>query len=146
MEVSATETKQFCQDLEMYAMDVTENNPCPECNTESEDPRCPRQVKLQGLNTIAARAFEISKQRGQNPDDVFKHMAGEVIEAQQARQIYLTHLWNPISLEKLENEYADELADVIICALSAAARSELDIEAALARKMKCNEQRAKEGK
>lgn len=136
-------TRPFCQDLEMYAMDVIEDKPCPTCEKKSEDPRCPHLLTPKGLNKLAAKAFEISIKRNQKPDDVFKHMAGEVIEAQEARQDMYAHIWEPV---QYEIAYADELADVIICALSAAGRNEIDIEAAITRKMMRNEQRAKEGK
>lgn len=138
--------KEFCQDQEMYAMDITDDKPCDQCSTQSEDPRCPNQNQVTGLNKMAARAYEISKLRHQDPVLVFKHMAGEVLEAQEARLQYLAHIWRGEDIAAYEQEYADELADVIICALSAAARSELDIEAALERKMMRNEQRAKDGK
>lgn len=140
--------KPFCSDLEMYAMDIVDDKPCDECNSQSEDPRCPHQDSCTGLNKLALKSYAISKARGQDPDNVFKHMAGEVLEAQEAKQRYLAQIWEPkpAKLLQAEMEYADELADVIICALSAAARSSLDIEAAIIRKIHINAQRAADGK
>lgn len=135
--------KSICSDLELYLMDVTESNPCPECTGQSEDPRCAHYITCEGLNELSKKAFEISLLRHQDPDKVFKHMAGEVIEANEAS---LLHLADPTNANHTRQMLADELADVIICALSAAAKYKLNIEGAIARKMKRNQERIGETK
>lgn len=135
--------KQLCSDLELYLMDVTDSNPCPECTGQSEDPRCTHYITCEGLNELAKKAFEISLLRHQDPQDVFKHMAGEVIEANEASMM---HLADPSNANHTRQLLADELADVIICALSASCRFKLNIEAAIARKMKRNQERIGEDK
>ena len=81
------------------------------------------------LNEAAENAYKSVLQRQHNGADVkvaeiLKHCAGEVIEAHE------------------ESKYAEELADVIICALIAAKRDGIDIERAVSLKMQINAQRA----
>lgn len=79
------------------------------------------------LNFMSKTACIIAKARGQT-GNVFKHMAGEVIEAQEA-------------LYSEPDELANELADVIICCLSAAGHYGLNIEKAIEYKMEQNVKR-----
>ena len=98
------------------------------------------------LNEASQWAFETSKKRNQYKDDgtdvmrCLKHCAGEVIEAMDAygswcNEDYLT----------TKEDFADELADVIICILSVSGSEGIDIEQAISRKMLINEGRAKNG-
>lgn len=92
------------------------------------------------LNEAAEKAYMTALRRQKNGgsvaiNEILKHCAGEVIEAQEARTL--------LNVDMLDVElYADELADVIICALIAAAADGINIEAAIANKMQRNEQRA----
>ena len=92
------------------------------------------------LNEAAENAYKSALQRQHNGADVkvaeiLKHCAGEVIEAQEA-----FIMWKYEAHE--ESKYAEELADVIICALIAAKRDGIDIEKAVNEKMQKNAQRA----
>lgn len=81
------------------------------------------------LNTIAKQALTIARARGFADKDVLKHLAGEVIEASEA-----------YTNRNIEN-YSHELADVIICALSASAQLDIDIEKAIEEKLFMNAKR-----
>lgn len=83
---------------------------------------------MMDLNFMSKTADVIAKARSQSPSAVFKHMAGEVIEAQEA-------------LYSEPDELANELADVIICCLSAAGHYGLNIEKAIEYKMEQNVKR-----
>ncbi|MCM1321600.1 MAG: hypothetical protein NC041_07000 [Bacteroides sp.] len=80
---------------------------------------------------------------------MLKHCSGEVVEAMQA---FTDCYWNCCNFfsrtddEKKEFKirFADELADVIICALIAAEREDVDIEAALLRVQEKNAMRAEQ--
>lgn len=93
------------------------------------------------LNEAADKAYETALARINNGSDacaikdILKHCAGEVIEAQTA---YL------IDMEKNCNyqNYAYELAEIIICVLIAARRDYINIEKAVKEKMQINEKRA----
>ena len=92
------------------------------------------------LNEAAENAYKSALQRQHNGADVkvaeiLKHCAGEVIEAQEAFILWKYDAHDPV-------KYAEELADVIICALIAAGRDEIDIEKAVNKKMQKNAQRA----
>lgn len=92
------------------------------------------------LNEAAENAYKSALQRQHNGADVkvaeiLKHCAGEVIEAQEAFILCKYDAHDPV-------KYAEELADVIICALIAAGRDEIDIEKAVNEKMQINAQRA----
>ena len=92
------------------------------------------------LNEAAENCYKSALQRQHNGADVkvaeiLKHCAGEVIEAQEA-----FIMWKYEAHE--ESKYAEELADVIICALIAAKRDGIDIERAVNLKMQINAQRA----
>lgn len=91
------------------------------------------------LNEVSQWAFEISKKRNQYKGDgndtirALKHCACEVVEAVDAYDC----------LRNTREEFANELADVIICILSISGAERIDIEQAISRKMLINEGRAK---
>ena len=96
------------------------------------------------LNEAAENSYKTALQRQHNGAyngadvkvaEILKHCAGEVIEAQEAFM-----KWKYEAHE--ESKYAEELADVIICALIAAGRDKIDIERAVSLKMQINAQRA----
>lgn len=92
------------------------------------------------LNEIAQKAYTVSIKRQKNGaainiDRILNHCAGEVLEAQEAFTLWKTE-------EKDAADYAEELADVILCALIASARSGLDINSAVETKLKKIELRA----
>lgn len=87
------------------------------------------------LNELAKQSLTIARARGLKDADVLKHLAGEVLEAQDA--FTSTALAHPDSIDC----YAYELADVIICALSASAQYHIDIERAIENKLTQNAKR-----
>lgn len=92
------------------------------------------------LNEIAKNAYETALKRQNNGaevkiKDILKHCAGEVIEAQEA---FIMWKYEAHPAER----YGEELADVIICELIAAARDKIDIEKAVSDKLKKNAERA----
>jgi NTP pyrophosphatase (non-canonical NTP hydrolase) len=96
------------------------------------------------LNEASLNALFIARVREENGADVklgdiFKHMAGEVVEASDARACWEC---NGRISQELKSAYAEELADVLICVLIAAKRDEIDIESAVNLKMQKNAQRA----
>lgn len=104
------------------------------------------------LNELARKCKEISDARQKNGgvgNDPLKHCAGEVVEAVEAREyLNIIRRFDTVALsEKTTQEiakadYAEELADVIICPLIAAADDGIDIESAVLNKIKKNEARA----
>ena len=97
------------------------------------------------LNEIAENAHKTALTRELNGGDVkirsiLKHTATEVIEAAEARALWILNGGDNFSDE--HDMYAEELADVIICALIAAYNDNIDIEAAINYKMQKNAQRA----
>lgn len=92
------------------------------------------------LNDAAENAYKTAIQRQKNGasvsiTDVLKHAAGEIMEAQEA-YIYFRYE------DDKATQYAEELADVILCILIAARRDGIDIEKAVSEKMRINAQRA----
>lgn len=92
------------------------------------------------LNAVAENAYKTALTRQQNGGnvkvaDILKHCAGEVIEAQEAFILWKYDAHDPA-------KYAEELADVIICALIAAGRDDIDIEKAVNNKIEKNAERA----
>lgn len=92
------------------------------------------------LNAVAENAYKTALTRQQNGGnvkvaDILKHCAGEVIEAQEAFILWKYDSHDPA-------KYAEELADVIICALIAAGRDDIDIEKAVNDKLQKNAERA----
>ena len=96
------------------------------------------------LNELARESQEIAKKRaehGLKSDTLtcLKHCAGEVVEANKAYNDW-TFLDTP--KDDMKKAYAEELADVIICILIAAANDNLDIEMAISEKVMKNRLRA----
>jgi NTP pyrophosphatase (non-canonical NTP hydrolase) len=96
------------------------------------------------LNEIAENAHRTAITRERNGGavkirDILKHTAGEVVEAAQAREA-----WASVDyIDGIDKEdYAEELADVVICVLIAAYDDNIDIEQAINSKMQKNAQRA----
>ncbi len=103
------------------------------------------------LNELAKQSQEIAKKRAEHGLDAdttgcLKHCAGEVIEALDAFDEWQTDLKlgndYPDWYVDYKKEYAGELADIIICALIAAANSNIDIEQALKDCIEKNRKRA----
>ena len=99
------------------------------------------------LNNMAREALETAKKRerkGQLKSDtmsILKHCAGEVVEAAMSYTMCLESQ-GECEYESLQRDFAYELADVITCALIAAAEEDVDIEAALLRVQEKNARRA----
>ena len=97
------------------------------------------------LNGMAESALETAKMRekkGQLKSDavsILKHCAGEVCEAVEAYSICYRFRG-----KIYEEQFADEVADIITCALIAAAQEDIDIEAALLRVQEKNARRAEQ--
>lgn len=91
------------------------------------------------VNELSKLCYEIALKRQNNGGakvaDILKHLAGEVVEAQEAFILWKYDAHDP-------NKYAEELADVIFCALIAAGRDEIDIKKAIADKLEKNKKRA----
>ena len=98
------------------------------------------------LNEHAQKAQEIAfnrwKKKGvdYHTPAILKHCAGEVCEAVEAYNQYLYEY-----IESNRNKLAAELADIITCALIAAANEDIDIEKALQECQQKNEARVMEG-
>ena len=98
------------------------------------------------LNEHAQKAQEIAFNRWKTEDvdyhtpAILKHCAGEVCEAVEAYNQYLYEY-----IESNRNKLAAELADIITCALIAAANEDIDIEKALQECQQKNEARVMEG-
>lgn len=97
------------------------------------------------LNEAAENAHRTAITRERNGGavkirDILKHCAGEVIEAVEARRVWIDGGADRDSAE--HDGYEEELADVIICALIAAYEDGVDIEKAVSDKLKINAQRA----
>jgi NTP pyrophosphatase (non-canonical NTP hydrolase) len=96
------------------------------------------------LNEIAENAHRTAITRERNGGavkirDILKHTAGEVVEAAQAREAWASVEY----IDGIDKEnYAEELADVLICVLIAAYEDNIDIESAVNLKMQKNAQRA----
>ena len=98
------------------------------------------------LNEHAKKAQEIAFNRWKKKDvdyhtpAILKHCAGEVCEAVEAYSDYLYE-----NSQSHRNKLAAELADIITCALIAAANEDIEIEKALQDCLKKNEARVTEG-
>lgn len=91
------------------------------------------------INDLAKQAHTLSERRGYRTDvfSCLKHCAGEVTEAVEANTVY-----NKTGEKADQNHLAEELADIIICALTASAHEEIDIERAINESMLKNARRA----
>ena len=98
------------------------------------------------LNEHAQKAQEIAFNRWRktyvdyHTPAILKHCAGEVCEAVESYNQYLYEY-----IESNRNKLAAELADIITCALIAAANEDIDIEKALQECQQKNEARVMEG-
>ena len=91
------------------------------------------------LNDLAEQAHTLSERRGYKTDvfSCLKHCSGEVTEAVEANTVY-----NRTGEKADQIHLAEELADIIICALTASAEEEIDIENAINEAMLKNARRA----
>lgn len=91
------------------------------------------------INDLAEQAHTLTQRRGYKTDvfSCLKHCAGEVTEAVEANTVY-----NKTGEKADQNHLAEELADIIICALTASAEEEIDIERAVNEAMLKNARRA----
>ena len=91
------------------------------------------------INDLAKQAHTLTERRGYKTDvfSCLKHCSGEVTEAVEANTIY-----NKTGEKADQNHLAEELADIIICALTASAEEEIDIERAVNEAMLKNARRA----
>ena len=91
------------------------------------------------LNDFAEQARMIADMRGFKTDvfSTLKHCSGEVSEAIEANFWY-----NDCRTTNSKQELASELADIIICVLTASAEAGIDIEQALSESMQKNTRRA----
>ena len=91
------------------------------------------------INDLAEQAHTLTERRGYKTDvfSCLKHCAGEVTEAVEANTVY-----NRTGEKTDQNHLAEELADIIICALTASAEEEIDIERAVNEAMLKNARRA----
>lgn len=101
-------------------------------------------IDLNEMSRVALKIAKVREKKEQLKSDTFsilKHCAGELCEATNSLA-----RWEVIDDEmhnkKLKTDFADELADIITCALIAAAREEIDIEGALLRMQEKNARRA----
>lgn len=91
------------------------------------------------LNEMSKTALETANTRERKRQlksdtmSILKHCAGEVVEATEAYSLIgaYSSIGEYIGCEEID--FADELADIITCALIAAANEGVDIEAALLR-------------
>lgn len=95
------------------------------------------------LNDLAEQAYLLAKQRELKTDIVstLKHCAGEVVEATEA-YTNLSYVSTSDRRKAKTEEMGLELADIIICALTASAKLGLDIEEYIGKAMQKNAQRA----
>lgn len=95
------------------------------------------------LNDLAEQAYLLAKQRGLKTDVVstLKHCVGEVVEACEA-QVKLMEAQDKDICEKYRVALGLELADIVICVLTASTRAGLNIEDYINEAMQKNAQRA----
>lgn len=95
------------------------------------------------LNDIAEQAYILADKRGLDTDVIstLKHCAGEVVEATEA----FTKLQSTPSPNMAETYLEDtglEIADIIVCALTASVKLGIDVEKYINKAMQKNAQRA----
>lgn len=95
------------------------------------------------LNDVAEQAYLLAKQRQLDTDvlSTLKHCAGEVVEATEA-YTKLQSTPSPNQAEVFIHDTGLELADIIICALTASVKLDIDIEASINEAMQKNARRA----
>ena len=97
------------------------------------------------LNDLAEQAHALAERRGFKTDvfSALKHCSGEVVEACEAN--YRVHgLQRSEATAFLTKELSMELADIIICVLTASYEAGINIEEALSESMLKNARRAYE--
>lgn len=96
------------------------------------------------LNKSCKEAFETAVARGSvqfagsSDADILnglKHCAGEVIEANEAYNNWVA------GINGCKQYFADELADIVICVMTLSYAKDIDLEAAIQRKMAYNKNR-----
>ena len=100
---------------------------------------------MMNLNDIAEQARMLAKRRGFSTDvlSTLKHCAGEVVEATEA-YTQLEYVANSDRTKAKREAMGQELADIIICALTASAELGFDIEKYIGESMQKNARRAYE--
>lgn len=90
------------------------------------------------LNNLARQSLKIAEHRKLETDIIscLKHCAGEVIEANEAYNNWTFNVGEDM-------QFQDELADVIMCILTASAKENIDIEKALLKCLEKNRRRAR---
>lgn len=96
-----------------------------------------------GLNELSKECYRIAEKRGQDPDKVLKHCAGEVIEAAEAENNLLTIRELKFNEDTACGDLSLELADIIICCLTCSYKYDIDIEKAIKEKIEINRERIK---
>ena len=93
------------------------------------------------LNDLSKQSLSIAERRGLATDvlSTLKHCGGEVVEATEAFARF-----NMLGEHKDYHDFSSELADIIICVLTASAKEDVDIEEALNKAMQKNARRAYE--
>lgn len=96
---------------------------------------------MMNLNDMAKQSLMIATRRGLETDVIstLKHCGGEIVEATEAFTKF-----NMMGEKKDYSDFASELADIIICALTASAKEDINIEDALDKAMRKNARRAYE--
>ena len=96
---------------------------------------------MKNLNDLAKQSLMLAQQRGLQTDvlSTLKHCGGEVVEATEAFTRF-----NMLGERKDFVDLSSELADIIICVLTASAKEDIDIESALDKAMQKNARRAYE--
>lgn len=95
------------------------------------------------INDIAEQAHTLAQRRGYKTDvlSTLKHCAGEVIEATEA-YTQLEYVANSDRTKAKKEAMGQELADIIICALTASVELGFDIEEYIGKAMQKNARRA----
>lgn len=96
------------------------------------------------LNLLKKETYEVSKKRGQSEKNAIKHLAGEVVELQEAQTAYYTigNMINDSYKAMFKKKLGYEIADVIICACTIAEIHDIDIEQAITEKKEENKEQA----
>ena len=105
------------------------------------------------LNELASQAYITAKKREKNgafihtePMAMLKHCATEVIEATEAFLNYkeaLNFIDDSVIVDECQQDFENEIADIIVCCLIVSGYSMINIEKALNRVMEKNRLRAK---
>lgn len=98
---------------------------------------------MMNLNDVAEQAYLLAEQRQLDTDvlSTLKHCAGEVVEAVEA-YTNLQSTLNPVLARARIYDTGLELADIIICVLTASVKLGIDIESCVNESMQKNAKRA----